>query len=71
MNHINYKEALVMLHEAGLSRAEIRRLQRFYRHYVANAMDQVPPDLHHLEFVRWLVATHRLTDQIDQSSNAL
>jgi hypothetical protein len=71
MNRLNYKETLVMLREAGLSRAEIRRLLRFYRHCTADAMDQASPDLHHLEFVRWLVATHRLTDQIDQSSNAL
>ena len=71
MNHLNYKETFIMLHEAGLSRAEIRRLQRFYRRYAVNEMDQVPPDLHHLEFVRWLVATHRLTDQIGQDGNVL
>ncbi len=66
MNHLNYKEKLAMLRDAGFNAAEIRRLQRFYRRYRVNAMDQATPDLQHLRFVRWLVATHRLTDQIDQ-----
>lgn len=65
MNHLNYKEAFVMLREAGLSRKEIRRLQRVCRRYTANEMDQATPCLHHLEFIRWLVATHRLTEQLE------
>lgn len=62
INHLNYKETYLMLREAGLSKAEIRCLQRMYRRYTVNALDQALPDLHHLEFMRWLVATGRLTD---------
>ncbi len=71
MDRLNYKEKLAMLRDAGLNAREIHRLQRLYRRYKVNAMDQATPDLQHLKFVRWLVATHRLTDQIDQNGNTV
>ena len=69
MNHLNYKEKLEMLRGSGLTVLQIRRLERFYREYAANEVDQASPNLHHLEFVRWLVTTHRLTEQIDLNGN--
>jgi hypothetical protein len=69
MSRLDYKEMLEMLGRSGFTSSEIRRLQKFYRGYAANAMDEAAPDLHRLEFVRWLVTTHRLTDQIELKSN--
>jgi hypothetical protein len=63
MNSPNYKETLEMLRQSGLTRREIRRLQNFYRRYAVNEMDQSSLDQRRLEFARWLVTTHRLTDQ--------
>ncbi len=64
MNQMNYKEALEMLRRAGFTASEIDRLCRFRRDYAESEMDQTPADLRRLEFVRWLVTTGRLTDQI-------
>ncbi len=63
MDKLDYKEALEMLRKAGLTASEISRLERFRRKYAASEIDQAPIDQHRLEFVRWLVATHRLTEQ--------
>ena len=60
IHYLNYKEARVLLRDAAFTKAEIRRLYRFYRRYKPNEMDQASLDLRHLEFVRWLVASHRL-----------
>lgn len=65
MDLLNYKETLEMLRQSGLIGREIRRLQKFYRRYAANEMDQPCLDQRRLEFARWLVTTHRLTDQIN------
>jgi hypothetical protein len=43
---------------------EIDRLWRLRRAYTETEMDQAPVALHRLEFVRWLVTTGRLTDQL-------
>jgi hypothetical protein len=69
MNRLDSKEMLEMLRRSGFTPSEIRRLQKFYRGYAVNAMDEVALDLYRLEFVRWLVTTHRLTDQIELKSN--
>jgi hypothetical protein len=69
MNHLNYKEKLKMLHGSGLTVLQIRRLERFYREYAANEVDQASPNLHRLEFARWLVTNHRLTEQVDLNGN--
>ena len=70
IHYLNNKEARVLLREAAFTKAEIRRLQRFYRRYTPNEMDQTSLDLRHLEFVRWLVASHRLSDWTDDKRNA-
>jgi hypothetical protein len=69
MNHINYKEALQVLRRAGLTTTEVDRLCDFCRKHAASEMDRAAIDQRHLEFVRWLVTTHRLSDQIDADSH--
>ena len=64
MNQMNYKEALETLRKAGFTAPEIDRLCRLRRAYTESEMDQAPADLRRLEFVRWLVVTGKLTDQI-------
>jgi len=65
MNQMNQEAALVMLRRLGFSAQEIDRLSRLRSVYAHKSeMDQAPLDLRHLEFVRWLVVTGRLTDQL-------
>jgi hypothetical protein len=64
MNQMNYKEALELLRRAGFTAPEIDRLCRLRRDYAESEMDQAPVDQRRLEFVRWLVVTGKLTDQI-------
>lgn len=70
MDFLNYKVTLERLRQSGLTGREIRRLQKFYRQYSVNEMDLSSEDIRRLEFTRWLVATHRLSDQIYPGSNA-
>ncbi len=58
------KEDLVQLRKAGFTEKTIARLYQLRSGYGQNEMDQAPLDKRRLEFVRWLVATGRLTDQI-------
>lgn len=64
MKQMNYRQALDMLYRAGFSLPEIDRLWRFRRNFVVREMNQASADLRHLEFIRWLVVTGRLTDQV-------
>lgn len=64
MQQMNYKQAFETLSRVGFVGPEIDRLWRMRRDHVDNEMDRAPIDLSHLEFVRWLVATGRLTEQI-------
>jgi hypothetical protein len=65
MNQMNHEQALVMLRRLGFSAQEIDRLSRLRRVYAKKSeMDQAALDLRHLEFVRWLVKTGKLTDQL-------
>jgi hypothetical protein len=70
MNFINYKDALQVLRRAGLTTSQIDRLCGFCRKYTASEMDQAAIDQRRLEFARWLVTTHRLSDQMDADSHA-
>jgi hypothetical protein len=63
MNQVDDKDALDLLRRARFSTTEIERLARLRRERDGNELDQVPAD-RRLEFVRWLVATGRLTDSI-------
>ncbi len=64
MHRMNYKEAFEMLRREGFTESEIARLIALRRDYGENEMDRSPADLCRLEFVRWLIATGKLTDQI-------
>lgn len=64
MRQITYQEALQTLRKAGFIGPEITRLYHLRRTYQTSEMDQASLDLHRLEFVRWLVATGRLTDHL-------
>ena len=65
MNQMNHEQALVMLRRLGFSAQEIDRISRLRRVYAKRSeMDHAALDLRHLEFVRWLVKTGKLTDQL-------
>lgn len=65
MNQINHEEELVLLLRLGFSVQEISRLRRLRKAYARKSeLDQATLDLRHLEFVRWLVETGKLTDQL-------
>ena len=63
MDHINYKEGIEMLRKARLKASEIHRLERLRSNYAQEEKDQASV-YRRLEFIRWLVATGKLTDYI-------
>ena len=65
MGQSNYQEALEFLRQNGFTASEIERLCRLRREYSEQERDRVSADLRRLAFVRWLVTTGRLTDQLD------
>jgi len=64
MYGINEKQDLEMLRREGFTEPVIARLYQLRRVYGISEMDQAAIDTRHLEFIRWLVRTGRLTDQI-------
>jgi hypothetical protein len=66
MDQRNYQEALELLCQNGFTAAEIERLCQLRRDYSEQEQNRVvSADLRRLAFVRWLVTTGRLTDQLD------
>ena len=64
MYQMNHEEAVAMLRRLGFSAQEIDRLYRLRRiHAKRHEMDQAGLDFRHLQFVRWLVETGKLSDQ--------
>lgn len=61
MDDTALKQAIEQLFPFGWKISEIRRLNRFCETYVHTYMDQADLDKRHLEFIRWLVHTGRLT----------
>ena len=62
---MNRKEAFAMLRRLGFSFQEIDRVSRLQRVYANKTeMDLADLDLRRLRFVRWLVETGKLTDQL-------
>ena len=68
MNVMTSQQAFQVLRRAGCVKAEIDRLYQLRRDYQTNELDQPPLDLCRLQFIRWLVATGRLTDQLPEMS---
>ncbi len=58
------KENRDILRKAGLSEDEMKRLGNLRRVYAAEGKFQEFADYRRLQFVRWLVTTGRLTDQV-------
>jgi hypothetical protein len=54
---------LKQLRREGFPEQSISRLYQLRSDYAQDALDQPALDTHHLEFVRWLVKTGRLTDE--------
>ncbi len=62
MNQMNDEEALELLRRAGFTVSQINRLMQLRRDYRASE----PLDSARLQFIRWLVRTGRLTDQLPE-----
>ena len=58
------KEDMQILHEAGFTGAEIRRLSELRGTLAEEGKYLELADHRRLEFVRWLVATGKLTEQV-------
>ena len=64
MYGINEKQDLETLRREEFTEPAIARLYQLRRAYGKSEMDQAALDIRRLEFIRWLVRTGRLTDQI-------
>jgi hypothetical protein len=58
------KEEREFLRRNGFAEAEMNRLSRFRRDYNERAKKETAAANRRLEFVRWLVVTGKLTEQI-------
>lgn len=67
MKQMTYQEAFETLRKAGFAGPAIDRLYRLCQTYGTSELDQAPLDTHRLKFIRWLVATGRLTDQLSET----
>src|SRR5690348_44953 len=67
MKQIIPQEAFQMLRQAGFTEAEIDRLYQLRQAYQTSELDQPPLDLGRLQFIRWLVATGRLTEDLPET----
>ena len=57
-------EELEILRNNGLAEEEISRLRKLRRDYKTRMRQRTLVELRRLEFVRWLVTSGRLTEQI-------
>ncbi len=62
MNSERIEESREGLLEAGFTPTQIEHLSQFRRDYLEREQQQILVELRRLEFLRWLVATGRLTD---------
>lgn len=61
---MGYKEDREILRKAGFTEAEINRLSKLRRNLAEDGKYQDLVDYRRLQFVRWLVNTGKLTDQL-------
>jgi uncharacterized protein YnzC (UPF0291/DUF896 family) len=59
-----HQETYEMLYQAGFTASEIDRLEKLRRAYAENKRNHMSENNRRLEFVRWLVTTGKLTEQI-------
>ncbi|MHB8595594.1 MAG: hypothetical protein ACYDER_02150 [Ktedonobacteraceae bacterium] len=62
MNNKNVQQSHMNLLEVGFTQTQIERLSQFRSTYMEQEEQQVLIERRRLEFVRWLVATGRITD---------
>ncbi len=61
---MGYKEDREILRKAGLTEAEMNRLSKLRRNLAEDGKYQELVDYRRLQFVRWLVNTGKLTEQV-------
>jgi hypothetical protein len=61
---MGYKEDREILRKAGFSEAEMNRLSTLRRNLAEEARYQELIDYRRLQFIRWLVNTGKLTEQV-------
>jgi len=64
MNQIDQQDPCELLRTAGFTEAEIEYLGRLRRAYSEKSSWLTPAEERRLAFVRWLVTTGRLTEQV-------
>ncbi len=60
---MSYKEDLEMLRRGGFTEEEVRRLRQLRRDYAKFEECRTSAEYNRLTFVRWLVATGKLSEQ--------
>jgi hypothetical protein len=61
-NHLNYKEDFEALRRGGFTEHEIEQLTQLRRDRTELELSRTSEEYHRLAFVRWLVATGKLSD---------
>ena len=61
-NHLNYKEDFEALRRGGFTEHEIEQLTQLRRDRAKCEPSRSSEEYHRLAFVRWLVATGKLSD---------
>ena len=61
-NHLNYKEDFEALRREGCTEHEIEQLTQLRRARTELEISRTSEEYHRLAFVRWLVATGKLSD---------
>ena len=61
---MGYKEDRGILRKAGFTEMEMNRLSNLRRNLTAEGRNQELVDYRRLQFVRWLVSTGKLTEQL-------
>jgi hypothetical protein len=64
MDYMDYKEDRKILRKAGFTEAEVMSLSKLRRNRAEEGKYLEFADYRHLQFVRWLVATGKLTEQV-------
>lgn len=63
---MGHKEDLEILRKAGLTEAQINQLSKLRRNLPEEGKCQELSDYRRLQFVRWLVTTGKLTEEMPQ-----
>lgn len=61
---LEYQQAFAVLRKAGCTTIEMELFIHLRQTYQPTEKDQAPLDYRHLEFLRWLIAQGKLTEQL-------